>query len=349
MLVIGLAVVAVMEARRGLVERSVAASASGSGRRFRRPRPAPCPAHASSTVCRKSSAATLIYLKTADHYVEAFTTAGSTLVLMRFADAVAELDGAGGLRVHRSYWVARRHVGGRPAPGRPHHAASHRRPRGAGEPHLHGRRPRGGPGVGDGDREQDGRGHGSRRRAALGRRGSATVSMRSMQAAVDAGLRRMALCRRHRQGLRLRTTRAARRAGRTSPSATPRRARPAKARRAFRRALRAWEAAEALGGAYERRPARAQLGLPSEAGAEASAAAMTRSPAPSARSCSAPGGPRRSPVPLISRATRQPRSKRRGRSGRRGSAGAPRTRRRSGARSRRSDVKRETMAPRGRP
>ena len=54
----------------------------------------------------------LVYLKTADHYVEAFTTAGSTLVLMRFADAVAELDGAGGLRVHRSYWVAHRHVVG---------------------------------------------------------------------------------------------------------------------------------------------------------------------------------------------------------------------------------------------
>ena len=44
--------------------------------------------------------------------MEAVTTAGSTLVLMRFVDAVAELDGAGGLRVHRSYWVARRHVEG---------------------------------------------------------------------------------------------------------------------------------------------------------------------------------------------------------------------------------------------
>ncbi len=54
----------------------------------------------------------LIYLKMADHYVEAFTTAGSTLVLMRFADAVAELEGADGLRVHRSYWVARAHVAG---------------------------------------------------------------------------------------------------------------------------------------------------------------------------------------------------------------------------------------------
>ena len=54
----------------------------------------------------------LICLKMADHYVEAFTAAGSTLVLMRFADAVAELEGAGGMRVHRSYWVSRRHVTG---------------------------------------------------------------------------------------------------------------------------------------------------------------------------------------------------------------------------------------------
>ena len=46
----------------------------------------------------------------ADHYVEAFTTAGSTLILMRFADAVEELQGADGLRVHRSHWVVRRHV-----------------------------------------------------------------------------------------------------------------------------------------------------------------------------------------------------------------------------------------------
>ena len=44
--------------------------------------------------------------------MEAVTTAGSTLVLMRFVDAVAELDGAGGLRVHRTYWVASRHVTG---------------------------------------------------------------------------------------------------------------------------------------------------------------------------------------------------------------------------------------------
>ena len=54
----------------------------------------------------------LVYLRMADHYVEAFTTAGSDLVLMRFADAMAELEGADGMRVHRSYWVARAHVTG---------------------------------------------------------------------------------------------------------------------------------------------------------------------------------------------------------------------------------------------
>lgn len=54
----------------------------------------------------------LVYLRMADHYVEAFTTAGSDLVLMRFADAVAELEDADGMRVHRSYWVARGHVTG---------------------------------------------------------------------------------------------------------------------------------------------------------------------------------------------------------------------------------------------
>ena len=54
----------------------------------------------------------LICLKMADHYVEVFTTDGSTLILMRFADAVAELEGADGLRVHRSYWVVRDHVTG---------------------------------------------------------------------------------------------------------------------------------------------------------------------------------------------------------------------------------------------
>ncbi|MFN7164081.1 MAG: LytTR family DNA-binding domain-containing protein, partial [Hyphomonas sp.] len=31
---------------------------------------------------------------------------GEELILMRLADAVRELDGSGGLQVHRSWWVA---------------------------------------------------------------------------------------------------------------------------------------------------------------------------------------------------------------------------------------------------
>ena len=47
----------------------------------------------------------LIYLTVDDHYVKAHTPAGSAIILMRFADAVAELSDHG-LQVHRSYWVA---------------------------------------------------------------------------------------------------------------------------------------------------------------------------------------------------------------------------------------------------
>lgn len=48
----------------------------------------------------------LISLSVQDHYVEAVTTAGSTLLLMRLSDAMAETGGVVGLQVHRSHWVA---------------------------------------------------------------------------------------------------------------------------------------------------------------------------------------------------------------------------------------------------
>ena len=51
----------------------------------------------------------LIYLQTENHYIHVYTSAGSCRVLFRFADAVAELGGRG-MQVHRSYWVAHRHV-----------------------------------------------------------------------------------------------------------------------------------------------------------------------------------------------------------------------------------------------
>lgn len=51
----------------------------------------------------------LVYLSVSGHYIDVVTTAGSCLVLMRFADAVATL-GDLGIRVHRSHWVAYRHI-----------------------------------------------------------------------------------------------------------------------------------------------------------------------------------------------------------------------------------------------
>ena len=41
-----------------------------------------------------------------------YTSAGSALILLRLADAEAELAGQGGARVHRSWWVARAAVTG---------------------------------------------------------------------------------------------------------------------------------------------------------------------------------------------------------------------------------------------
>ena len=52
----------------------------------------------------------LLCLAMEDHYVRAHTSEGSTLILMRLRDAIAELDGSAGRQVHRSYWVAERAV-----------------------------------------------------------------------------------------------------------------------------------------------------------------------------------------------------------------------------------------------
>ncbi len=42
-----------------------------------------------------------------DHYLRVHTSVGEEMILMRLADAVRELGGAGGLQVHRSWWVAK--------------------------------------------------------------------------------------------------------------------------------------------------------------------------------------------------------------------------------------------------
>lgn len=52
----------------------------------------------------------LLRVSVRDHYVDVVTSAGRTSLLMRFADALRELDGLDGMRVHRSHWVADRAV-----------------------------------------------------------------------------------------------------------------------------------------------------------------------------------------------------------------------------------------------
>ena len=53
----------------------------------------------------------IVFLNVSGHYINVVTTTGSCLVLMRFADAIAELASLG-MQVHRSYWVAHRHITG---------------------------------------------------------------------------------------------------------------------------------------------------------------------------------------------------------------------------------------------
>jgi hypothetical protein len=53
----------------------------------------------------------LLWLSAEDHYIRVTTALGSDLILCRLSDAIAELEGETGQRVHRSHWVARRAVG----------------------------------------------------------------------------------------------------------------------------------------------------------------------------------------------------------------------------------------------
>lgn len=54
----------------------------------------------------------LILLRSADHQVEVHTDRGQSLLRMRLSDAVQELGGYDGVRVHRSHWVAKAAVRG---------------------------------------------------------------------------------------------------------------------------------------------------------------------------------------------------------------------------------------------
>jgi hypothetical protein len=60
----------------------------------------------------------ILALQAEDHYVRVFGSEGSDLVLMRLSDAIDELDGKEGLRIHRSWWVARSAIKGMIGRGR---------------------------------------------------------------------------------------------------------------------------------------------------------------------------------------------------------------------------------------
>lgn len=49
----------------------------------------------------------LLHLQMEDHYLRATTAKGTDLILIRFRDALEELSDYDGLKVHRSWWVAR--------------------------------------------------------------------------------------------------------------------------------------------------------------------------------------------------------------------------------------------------
>lgn len=74
--------------------------------------PAPAPEANLLTRLPAHSRAELLHLRMQDHYVEVHTAAGSELLLLRFRDALREVEQVNGLQVHRSHWVARNAIAG---------------------------------------------------------------------------------------------------------------------------------------------------------------------------------------------------------------------------------------------
>jgi len=60
----------------------------------------------------KLNGAELYAVEAEDHYLRLHTSAGQDLILMRLADAIAELEGIEGAQTHRSWWVAKAAVTG---------------------------------------------------------------------------------------------------------------------------------------------------------------------------------------------------------------------------------------------
>ena len=58
----------------------------------------------------KSLGTDVISLQAQDHYVDVKTTLGNELILIRLSDAIKELGEDDGVQVHRSWWVAKKHM-----------------------------------------------------------------------------------------------------------------------------------------------------------------------------------------------------------------------------------------------
>jgi hypothetical protein len=67
----------------------------------------PAPASLAARLPAKLKNATILGLQAEDHYVRVHTDAGSDLILMRLADAIAEMGTTPGARTHRSWWAAK--------------------------------------------------------------------------------------------------------------------------------------------------------------------------------------------------------------------------------------------------
>lgn len=81
--------------------------------RNRRPPAAPAPAAPPKFLERlppKLRGGEIWAVEAEDHYLRLHTSLGQDLILLRLADAIAELDGIEGAQVHRSWWVAREAV-----------------------------------------------------------------------------------------------------------------------------------------------------------------------------------------------------------------------------------------------
>jgi len=69
--------------------------------------PPPAPARFLERLPLKLRGAEVWAVESEDHYLRLHTSKGQDLILLRLADAVAELEGIEGTQVHRSWWVAR--------------------------------------------------------------------------------------------------------------------------------------------------------------------------------------------------------------------------------------------------